>query len=384
MAFISIFSMVSLYLHIPFCVKKCHYCGFFSTRYDRALADAAIEGLAREMDIHAGLLGAREFGTLYVGGGTPTTLAQDQLSRLLTLLGRRIRLAPGAEITVEANPATATPDVLELLRRSGVTRLSIGVQSFADDVLSALGRSHTGSQAAQAVRNAREAGFENIGIDLIYGVPQQTEEQWRRTLADAIGLRPHHISAYCLSADAGSRLAADVGSGNLTLPDDETAISMYQSAIQEIEGAGYCQYELSNFALPGRECRHNTNYWERGEYLGLGPGASSFLGSRRWENIPDVAAYCSRLAQGGPAVDRSEDLSVEEAALESLLLGLRMTAGVDLGRYAERHGELRRDRLLLRVRELEPHRLLTIENGCLRLTRRGMVLAQEVLSRIAA
>jgi oxygen-independent coproporphyrinogen III oxidase len=383
-AFLRELTMLSLYVHIPFCARKCPYCGFFSTPYDTAQADAFLDALARELDLHAGLLASRDFATLYLGGGTPTALTSDQLSRLFALLRQRLRLTPGAEITVEANPATAAPDVLALLRRSGVTRLSIGVQSFADDVLAVLGRIHTAGQAVQAVRDARDAGFDSLGIDLIYGVPQQTGAQWRSTLEEAIRLRPHHLSAYCLSADAGSRLAGDVGSGAVTLPDEETAISMYRTAVEVIEAAGYRQYELSNFALPGRESRHNTNYWERGEYLGLGPGAASFLGNRRWENIADIAAYCARLSQGGAVADRCEELSREQRALEALLLGLRMTAGIDLGRYGERYGSERRDRLLLRVRELAPHRLLMIDQGRLRLTRRGMVLAQEVLARIAA
>ena len=383
-AFIREFSMLSLYVHIPFCVRKCHYCGFYSTRYDHVLADAYLDALEREMDLKADVLRTRAVGTLYVGGGTPTALTSDQLSRLFALLERRVRVHHIAEVTVEVNPAAAAPDVLQLLRRSGVTRLSIGVQSLADDVLAELGRVHTADQAVRAVRNAREAGFENIGIDLIYGVPHQTAEQWRTTLEEALRLAPEHLSAYCLSADAGSRLGEEVRTGAAALPGEEIAISMYRAAVQAIEGAGYRHYELSNFARPGQESRHNTNYWERGEYLGLGPGASSFLGNRRCANIPDVAAYCSRLQQGCSVAEGREELTGDQAALEELLLGLRLTAGVDLGRYEERYGSERRDRLLLRVRELDPHRLLTIENGRLRLTDRGMVLAEEVLSRIAA
>lgn len=376
--------MLSLYVHIPFCVRKCHYCGFFSTRYDRSVADDYLDALEVEADRYADLFRKRSIGTLYIGGGTPTTLSSEQLSLLITMLERHVHLQQGAEITVEVNPATATQELMAHLRRLGATRISIGVQSFSDAILSALGRIHTAQEAARAFMLARETGFENVGMDLIYGVPHQTAAQWHQTLEKTLRLAPSHISTYCLSADSGSRLDEDVRSGAVALPGDDAAVSMYRSAVNMIEREGFHHYELSNFALPGFACRHNINYWERGEYLGLGAGASSFLGSSRFANIADIAAYCSRLFRGETAVDTREALTGDHASLEDLLLGLRMTAGVDLGRYEHRHGSARRERLLLRIEELLPHGLFLIENGRLRLTSRGMVLADEALRRIVA
>ena len=376
--------MLSLYVHIPFCVRKCHYCGFFSTRYDRSVADDYLDALEVEADRYADLFRKRSIGTLYIGGGTPTTLSSEQLSLLITMLERHVHLQQGAEITVEVNPATATQELMAHLRRLGATRISIGVQSFSDAILSALGRIHTAQEAARAFMLARETGFENVGMDLIYGVPHQTAAQWHQTLEKTLRLAPSHISTYCLSADSGSRLDEDVRSGAVALPGDDAAVSMYRSAVNMIEREGFHHYELSNFALPGFACRHNINYWERGEYLGLGAGASSFLGSSRFANIADIAAYCSRLFRGETAVDTREALTGDHASLEDLLLGLRMTAGVDLGRYEHRHGSARRERLLLRIEELLPHGLFLIENGRLRLTSRGMVLADEALCRIVA
>jgi oxygen-independent coproporphyrinogen-3 oxidase len=365
-------------------VRKCHYCGFFSTHYDQLLAESYLDALEREVDLYADLLRTRSVSTLYVGGGTPTALPPGQLHRLFALLEEHLTMPRDAEITVEANPAAAAPDVLAVLRQWGVTRLSIGVQSFDDIILAALGRVHTAAQAVQAFRQARDAGFENIGIDLIYGVPRQQAHQWRATLDQTLSLAPEHCSAYCLSADTGSRLWGQVRSGAAALPDESTALGMYRTAVRAFEDSGYRHYELSNFALAGRECRHNRNYWSRGEYLGLGPGASSFLGERRWMNMPDVEGYSSRLLQGGTVEVGGETLTEDQAAMEALLLGLRMAEGVDLGRYGERYGSDRRDLLLRRAQELEPHRLLTIVNDRLRLTARGMALAEEVLVRLAA
>jgi oxygen-independent coproporphyrinogen-3 oxidase len=377
--------MLGLYIHIPFCVRKCPYCGFISTHYDTIIADGYLSALLFEIGTHSHFLRENTFGSIYIGGGTPTTLSHDQFSRLFNIIKEHIRLTADAEITVEANPHTATKNSLRLLKGLGVTRLSIGVQSFSDEVLALLGRVHSACQAVAAVHAAREVGFGSIGIDLIFGVPGQTEEHWSKTLETTISLNPEHISAYSLSLDEGSQWHLAEKNGMGEPPDDDTSANMYTAAMELLRARGYHQYEISNFCLPGYECRHNINYWDRGEYLGLGPGAWSFIGNRRWANIADVDQYVSRLRSGITVQDRDRDEYVnrEQAALEKLFLGLRRTSGVDLAAYGSQFGGGALDTLVSRIGELERAGLITIQKGTLVLTGRGMLLSNDVLYRIA-
>ena len=344
--------MLGIYIHIPFCVQKCHYCGFFSTIYDRPVADAFLSALGQEMDGQAPLMQNSRFKTVYIGGGTPSVLTEGQLSRLFDLIDEQ-RIGTGAhEITVEANPVTITPAKLTLLRSRGVTRLSLGVQSFSDEVLASLGRLHTASEAAAAFRAARSAGFGNIGLDLIYGIPGQSEQQWLETVASAVALGPEHLSIYSLSLDDGSRLSRDAAAGLVQLPDDETSAAQYAAAVRCLIGSGYEQYEISNFCRPGHACQHNGNYWRRGEYIGLGPGAWSSLGNRRCVNVPSVHEYLSRVANGSPLASFEELLDRDQQAAESILLGLRTAEGIDLDRYEMHAGKAYADTMRRRLAEL--------------------------------
>jgi oxygen-independent coproporphyrinogen-3 oxidase len=376
--------MLGLYIHIPFCVRKCPYCGFFSTQYDNVIVDEYLSALLLETGMHSRYLGEQTIGSIYIGGGTPTTLSSDQFSRLFAIINDYVHLTADAEITVEANPNTVTANSLFLLKRLGVTRLSIGVQSFSDEVLAHLGRVHSAGQAVAAVHAAREVGFGSIGIDLIFGVPGQTEEQWSKTLETAISLNPEHISAYSLSLDEGSQWYLDAKNGRGEPPDDDTSANMYATAMEFLRSRGYHQYEISNFCLPGYECRHNVNYWDRGEYLGLGPGAWSFIGNRRWANIADIDQYISCLKNGITVQDHDKDESVnrEQAAREKLFLGLRKTSGVDLADFGSLFGGGALDSVLSRIGDLERDGLVDIQKGSLVLTGRGMLHSNEVLSRI--
>jgi oxygen-independent coproporphyrinogen-3 oxidase len=374
--------MLSLYIHIPFCVSKCRYCGFYSTQYDNATADQYLADLQIEIENRAALFERRTCSSIYIGGGTPTALSREQLSRLFTLINGRLRIGPDAEITIEANPNTVRSKNLSHLRTQGVTRLSLGVQSFSDELLLVLGRSHSALQAIAAIVEARDAGFDNIGIDLIFGIPGQTEQLWRKTLETAVSLRPEHIAAYSLSLDDGSRLAREVAAGKISLPNDDVVAGMYEMARENLRDAGYHQYEVSNFSLAGRQCRHNVNYWDRGEYLGLGPGAWSFIGNRRSANIADVAEYSKRLRLGIATVDQEEVVNRDQAAWETLMLGLRKTTGFDLGRYGMLAGQRSLEILQDRIRELVGAGLFRIENGRLGLTAKGALLSNEALIRI--
>jgi len=375
--------MLSLYIHIPFCVNKCPYCGFYSTLYRSGIAEDFLDALHLEMVMRAGEFSKRAIGSIYIGGGTPTSLSQGQLTRLFCLINDHVQISQGAEITIEANPNTIDASKLVQLKHLGATRISIGAQSFSNSILTMLGRSHTAGQVIESVYAARSAGFESIGIDLIFGIPGQTEEQWLKTLEDACSLGPKHISAYGLSIDEGSRWYCDGRKGTIG-PLDDASAAMYVSAIDTLHARGYHQYEISNFCIPGYECRHNVNYWDRGEYIGLGPASWSFIRNDRWANIDDTDQYISRLKNCCSPKDRNtiESVNRKQAAIERLFLGLRKTAGIDLACYGSLLGPEELDDLYERIRDLERRGLVKHQTGALQLTRQGMLLSNAVLAQM--
>ena len=375
--------MLSLYLHVPFCVGKCHYCGFYSTIYSREQANDYVAALRVEAARYQREFSGRTFDSVYIGGGTPTALSSDQLEDLLTAFQEHFLISQDAEYTVEANPNTASSRHLTLLRERGINRLSLGVQSFNDDVLKTLGRLHNASEAAEAFLIGRSAGFDNIGIDLIYGIPGQTDEQWNETLEKVVCLRPEHVSAYSLSLDEGSRFRREIEAGRFALPGDEQTAAMYERAVNVLGRAGYRRYEISNFSLPGFICRHNMNYWERGEYLGLGPGAWSFISGRRYHTIADVNEYCMRLNEGLSVVEDEEVPDLRQAANETVMLGLRTARGADRERYERLFGADTAQQLDKNAAPLKQGGLLEESEGRIRLTEKGFLLADEALARLA-
>ncbi|NTU43857.1 MAG: radical SAM family heme chaperone HemW, partial [Nitrospirales bacterium] len=256
----------SLYIHIPFCIRKCSYCDFYSIPFDSSLADEYTRAICREMELRGGL--AADLRTVYLGGGTPTMLSVKNLGDIMACIEKTFALAPGAEVSIESNPRTITREKARALREAGIKRISIGVQSFRDRELLILGRSHNTEDALRAVEIAREAGFSDISLDLMYGIPGQGLSDWEESLSAVLALRPEHISTYELTPEGGTPIAARLQRGDLILPPEETVEEMYFRTIDALEGQGYRHYEISNFSLPGHECRHNLNYWERGEYLG--------------------------------------------------------------------------------------------------------------------
>ena len=325
----------------------------------------------------------RPFNSIYIGGGTPTVLSPLQLELLVRVIREHFLIDDRVEFTVEANPNTVTGEMLSLLLAQGVNRLSLGVQSFSDEILQTLGRLHSGEQAADAFRLARIAGFKNIGVDLIYGIPGQTATHWEETLDAAIALKPEHVSAYSLSLDEGSQFMREAEAGRFTMPVDEVIATMYERAVIKLNNAGYERYEISNFMLPGRECRHNMNYWDRGEYLGLGPGAWSFISGRRSANVPDITEYSQRLSSGRTAIDSQETIAPEVSARETIFLGLRTTKGLDLLRFEQGYGADLLHRLEKNAVPLSDAGLLRMAEGRLRLTDRGILLSNEVLARLS-
>lgn len=320
--------MTSVYIHIPFCLRKCIYCDFPSIEFDEELSAGYVDALKREISLREG--GGPALETLYMGGGTPTVLPAGGLMGIFDSLRRRFEFHPDAEITIEANPATIDMEKLEVLRGAGASRLSLGVQSFDDGELKTLGRLHSGRDALEAVGLAKESGFENLSVDLIYGIPGQDVESLRRSLERALSTGAGHLSLYELTVEEGTPLWRMVKGGAIRMPHEDEILAMRGQAMELLAKAGYIHYEVSSFALPGRECRHNVNYWQRGGYIGLGAAAHSFDGKRRWRNTPEVSRYIRNLAKGVLPVVDIEEISPAGAAREFLFLGLRMTEGVAL------------------------------------------------------
>lgn len=371
--------MLSLYIHVPFCVQKCHYCGFYSTPYLRGDADSYLEALALEFEHRNKELTGEPLETIYLGGGTPTVLSKEQFEKLFRILKSNFVVESSAEFTIEANPHTVTLESLRFLRRHGVSRLSLGIQSFSDNVLHTLGRIHAAEEGPQAFFDARKAGFQNIGIDLIFGVPGQSTVEWEDTLEVAFRLHPEHISAYMLSLDEGAKFSALAKEDAFSLPDDEIVGEMHAMLIEKMKIAGYRRYEVSNYCRTGFECRHNRNYWNRGSYAGFGPSAASFIKEKRFENIKDTASYVARLRNGSSIIVFEEVLQRDAIACETLLLGLRTAEGVDMEVFRERFEGLLSHAFWERLDGLVQDSLLIRQDGFLRLTERGFLLADYVL-----
>ncbi len=327
--------MPGLYLHIPFCRRKCHYCDFHmavSLRRKNELVNA----ICRELELRKNEI-PEPFDTVYFGGGTPTVLDDDDWKRLFQCIRANYDTVPGAEISVEANPEDITPGYLDSIISLGVNRLSIGIQSFDDDILTALNRSHTAAQALRAVALTRAAGIENISIDLIYGIPQLTDKVWKDNLHIFKSLNIPHLSAYALTVEPRTALDVMIRKGRYPQVDEEQAARQYGILVSLLEHWGYTAYELSNFALPGYESRHNSSYWSGAEYLGAGPSAHSLIGNVRYANIANNARYIKFLLQD--KLPRTEEhLETWQLYNEFVMLGLRTAAGVDLDILRRRFG----------------------------------------------
>jgi oxygen-independent coproporphyrinogen-3 oxidase len=357
-----------LYIHIPFCVRKCIYCDFASIPFERDLEERYVEALKREIRMRAG--GRLE--TVYMGGGTPTVLSIDSLRGIFGALRECFEFQPHAEITVEANPGTLDDEKTEALLTLGANRISLGVQSFRDGELSTLGRVHNSREAERTLKALEGTNF---SMDLIYGIPGQGLEDWQYSLSRALAFNPPHISAYELTPEEGTPLYRMLREGRMGLPHEEDVIDMFDYAIESLGSAGYGHYEISSYSLPGRASRHNLNYWERGEYLGLGAGAHSFAGERRCKNTGDVPGYIEVLSMDALPVEETTEITPLEALKERVFLGLRKTEGIDVKK-------LDSAALIEASRQLTKDGLMQMEGDRLRLTRRGLLLYNQVMVRL--
>ncbi len=368
---------VGLYIHVPFCRSRCHFCAFYLQMYREDRAAAYVASLLREIGLYAGQnpYGGRPLTSVYFGGGTPTTLRSSQLLDILSRIRDAFPLRPDVEITLEAHPETVTGGTLALLRRAGFNRISFGIESMEEQELIRVGRPTTLGTARRAVADARRAGFANINLDLIYGLPGQTLETWLATLRDALSLLPTHISCYALMIEEGTRLNVDRRRGEAVEPDEELQNRMEDAAQVVLEDAGYVRYELSNFARPGFACRHNLLYWTDGEYLGLGPSAQSYLNGCRFGNVEDLGAYHRLIEAGQVPVETVERLSPRQRIREAIVFGLRLIEGIDQG-LLKRDPD--RQHLARAVERLIGEALLESRAGKVRLSDRGRRVADSI------
>ncbi|MEW6458088.1 MAG: radical SAM family heme chaperone HemW [Bacillota bacterium] len=371
-----------LYIHVPFCRRKCAYCDFVSYPLDGAAVDEYVRAVTAEIARRGTAAGETlEAASLYVGGGTPTALPVEALTAVVETVRRHFRWPEGLEVTVEANPETAAFSVLDRLRRLGINRLSIGMQSGEDRLLAVLGRGHRAADVREAVRLARRAGFTNLNLDLISGIPGQTPHAWRRTLEAALALEPEHISAYGLEVLPGTALHARLQNGALAPVSEDQVLEMFHLTREVLTGAGYEHYEIANYARPGRECRHNLIYWRNEPYLGFGPAAHSFWNGRRTANEKEPPAYAARLSAGELPVAESETPDARNEMAETMFLGLRLLRGVERARFERRFGRDPEAVYGPEIAWLHARGLLAVEPDRLRLTAGGLALANLVFER---
>ncbi len=364
-----------MYLHVPFCDVRCGYCDFNTYTSDELgegatraqYADSAL----REIERAAQETGPRVVDTVFVGGGTPTQLASGELVRMLRGIDDAWGLATDAEVTTEANPDSVTPTSLAALREGGFTRISFGMQSAEPHVLAMLDRTHDPANVPRAVRWAREAGFEQVSVDLIYGTPTETVDGWRRTVEEALSMEPDHVSAYALIVEDGTAFARKVRRGEVAMPDDDETADKYLLADDLFEQAGLSWYELSNWARDdAARCRHNLGYWYSGDWWGVGPGAHSHLAGERWWNVKHPAAYAQRLATGDPVRADGETLDHDTRALEDVMLRIRLREGIESSALAAD------------PRAMVDAGLLSEHDGRVVLTRDGRLMADHVVRHL--
>jgi oxygen-independent coproporphyrinogen-3 oxidase len=388
--------MAGLYLHIPFCEHKCIYCDFYSIAPQDASrsADELIGRFLTSLKTEIALRAQEErfqvsYETIFFGGGTPSLLSPSSIEQVLSLLAGSFAIERGAEITLETNPGTVDLAKLRAFRSAGVNRLSVGVQSFHDDELRFLSRIHTSGEAKECLRDASRAGFHNVSLDLVFALPSQTKERWDSSLRQAVELEPKHLSCYSLIVEPNTPLSRMVESRQVSLVDVEEDATLYEQTMEYLGALGYEQYEVSNFAKPGYESRHNSNYWNHTNYLGFGPSAHSFWSAaslvtdaRRWWNIASVVGYSERLECGSMPVTGEEKLTIEQLVREEILLGLR-SGGIDVAGFRRRYNS---DLLTERGSEIEgliSDEMATLEGGRLRLTAKGYLVCDEICAALS-
>src|SRR5262245_58209197 len=378
--------LAGIYIHIPFCATRCHYCNFATGGYESELArryTAAVREEIGRADVSSDPMMRRvmrRVDTIYFGGGTPTTLTVGQISSLIEACRREFDVAPDSEITAEANPGSISQNYLAELRSAGVNRLSFGVQSFDDGERRMIGRTHSGEEAREADGTARDAGYANVSIDLIAGLPEQKMETWRRNLEEAFTLAPDHLSVYLLELYKDAPLLHRIDRGELRAVDDDLTVAMYFALTDEAERRGFEHYEISNWARPGSESRHNLKYWTGAPYWAFGVSAAGYDGQARWSNTRNIHEYLAKIESGQTAEASRIELEDDDRQSENLFLRLRLKDGVDLDEHLRRFGVNALERYRDEIERLREAGLVELGENRLKISRAGAVLANEVFA----
>ncbi|MCX7772031.1 MAG: radical SAM family heme chaperone HemW [Clostridia bacterium] len=369
---------MGLYIHIPFCKQKCYYCDFPSYAHMEAYWEAYVDALIKELNDKGELYSGRAIKTIFIGGGTPSLLATRDINRIFEAIHARFTLVPGCETTIESNPGTLDAQKLKVYRQVGINRLSMGLQAGQDRLLKALGCIHTFEDFKQAVYLAQKHGFININADIIFGIPEQTMDDWHETVQRLMAFELTHLSCYSLKIEEHTVFGSLRDEGKLSEMDDELDRCMYHYAVEKFMASGFPQYEISNFAKPQYVCKHNMNYWERGEYIGLGAGAHSFTDELRYANTPDVRDYIAGIQKGTPVITEENAISKEEALSEAIILGLRLNMGIDLSEVSHTFGVDVASKFSKELSALTMQKLVEQKGSVIRLTAKGLDLANQV------
>ena len=373
--------MLGLYLHIPFCSSICNYCNFNRGLFDAAVKARFVPALEAEIRQSAVRNAAPPaVDTIFFGGGTPSLLDPDEIARLIAACRDSFDVSSGAEVTLETNPETSSRDRMERFRDGGVNRISFGVQSFREPELRRLGRLHTAERAWRAVEEARGAGFDNISLDLMMWLPQQSRGDWKESVESLVAVGPEHASVYLLELYPNAPLKEEMARAGWSLAPDEDAAEMYLWSLARLDEAGYRQYEISNVARPGRESRHNRKYWTDGEWLGFGPGAHSTRDGVRWKNVSGTDEYIARVSSGTSPVSERRTMTREQRLEEALFTGLRLVEGLDIVAAGLHYGVDVWSRYGAELAPFVSEGLLVREGARLRLTREGMLIANEIMA----
>jgi oxygen-independent coproporphyrinogen-3 oxidase len=368
--------VLGLYIHVPFCSAICNYCNFNRGLFDEAQKTRFVNALIQEIK-GTGVVSA---DTVYFGGGTPSLLTPREIGAVIDAVRSTVDLTSDAEITLEANPETVDRERLEGFHAAGINRLSYGVQSFRDEELKRLGRLHSARRAEEAVQEARAAGFDNLSLDLMMWLPGQDVPQWLSSVERAVATNPDHMSLYILEVYPHLPLKQEIEKHGWAQVEEDGTAEMYEASMAMLEAAGYEQYEISNVAKPGRQSLHNLKYWTDGEWLGFGPGAHSTRQGSRWRNVASTEDYIERIAAGKPVVSERRALSTDEQVGDAMFTGLRLNRGVDLSILSRQYAVDIWARFGARLAPFEEAGILMKEGNCIRLTRQGMLLANEVMA----
>lgn len=371
---------IGLYVHIPFCRQKCLYCDFPSYCSLEALYEPYTNALCREISGQGALFPQAMVDTIYIGGGTPTLLSPISLGKIITEIRKAFQVSPEAEISIEANPGTVSPAALRTMREIGISRISFGVQTFSDSLLPLLGRIHTKADALSAILWAKEAGFTNINVDLMYGLPEQTIANFKHSLETAVSLAIPHVSVYGLKVEEGTPFAALSVADQLALPSEEVEESMYDMVTDYLPACGYERYEISNYAVSGYVCRHNLKYWNFEPYIGVGAAAASFINGIRTTNVVDVSRYIAMVASATRPIGFIDDAGRDAAMGEYIFLALRLTVGLDANDFARRFGVGFFDKYRPVVESLLSQQLLHRTTNGVALTVKGMKYGNQVFA----